>query len=285
MKNKLFVTLSAATMAALLLAGCGSSTSEENAVVPQVGSAAAAAVAENYIGEDSATSIALKDAGQKESDTSALQVYLDEDQDGNDPAAYDVEFFVGDAEYDYEIDAASGEIISRDVDNNAQPNSAAAINSASSSEYIGKAKAKRIALKDAGIKKSDADGMHVALDVDHDDPAVYDVEFYSGTTEYDYEIDATTGSILSKDQDAEGIDRADIPTSNENLISENQARNKALDHAGLKKSDVSGLHTELDYDDGAYKYEVEFYHDRMEYSYDINAVSGQIISYDSEYED
>lgn len=278
MKKNVVLAMSAAALTAALLIGCGNSGSDENAVVPQVGSAAQTS-AENYIGEEKATAIALKDAGQKESDTSALQVYLDEDQDGNDPAAYDVEFFVGDAEYDYEIDAASGDILSRDVDE-----SGTMTQQNINNDYIGKTTAKRIALKDAGVKRSDAHGMHVALDTD-DGSTVFDVEFYSGTTEYDYEIDAKSGEIVSKDQDAEGIDRADIPTSDKSLISESKARNKALHHAGLKKSDVTGLYTELDYDDGVYKYEVEFYHDRIEYSYDINAVSGQIISYESEYDD
>ena len=278
MKKNVVLALSAAALTAALLTGCGNSGSDENAVVPQVGSAAQTGT-ENYIGEEKATVIALKDAGQKESDTTALQVYLDEDQDGDDPAAYDVEFFVGDAEYDYEIDAASGDILSRDVDESGTMTQRNINN-----DYIGKTTAKRIALKDAGVKRSDAHGMHVALDTD-DGSTVYDVEFYSGTTEYDYEIDAKSGEIVSKDQDAEGIDRADIPTSDKTLISESKARNKALHHAGLKKSDVTGLHTELDYDDGAYQYEVEFYHDRTEYSYDINAVSGQIISYESEYDD
>lgn len=278
-KKNVVLALSMAALTVALMTGCGNSGSDENAVVPQVGSAAAAASTENYIGEDKATSIALKDAGQKESDTSALQVYLDEDQDGDDPTAYDVGFFVGNTEYDYEIDAASGNILSRDVDQ-----SGTMTQQNISNNYIGKTTAKRIALKDAGVKRADAHGMHIALDTD-DGSTVYDVEFYSGTTEYDYEIDAKTGEIVSKDQDAEGIDRDDIPASDQSLISESKARNKALRHAGLKKSDVTGLHTELDYDDGVYQYEVEFYHGRTEYSYDINAVSGQILSYESEYDD
>lgn len=285
MKKKLWITLHAAVFSLLVLAGCsGAANTDNNTVVPQTGSAAVAANTENYIGEDEAKKIALEDAKQKESDTTALQVYLDEDADGDDPAAYDVEFFVGNTEYDYEIDASSGEIISRDIDDAAPSGTVSKQTNADG--YIGKAKAKRIALKDAGIKKADADAMHVALDYEDDrGTVVYDVEFYSGTTEYDYEIDAKTGDILSKDQDAEGIDRSNQIASEQNLISKTAARNKALNHAGLKKSEVTGLRTELDYDDGAYKYEVEFYHERTEYSYEINAVSGQIISYESEYDD
>lgn len=33
----------------------------------------------------------------------------------------------------------------------------------------------------------------------------YEVEFYSGTTEYDYDIDAVTGAILSSDRELENF--------------------------------------------------------------------------------
>ena len=299
MKKTMLFTLSSALLAAMLLTGCGGNNSTANdpdqgTVVPQTGSAAAAASTTaqtaDYIGEDKAKEIALADAGQEEANVADLQVYLDEDQDGDDPAAYDVEFFVDTDEYDYEIDAVTGDIISRDVDaakktETTDKNTSSTTHTAEG--YITKAKAKKIALKDAGLKSSQAEGMHVVLDVDDDghDPVVYDVEFYSDMIEYDYEIDALTGDILSKDRDAENITKSDMTASTDGLISATKARNKALKHAGFKKSQVTGLYTELDFDDGIYVYEVEFYNGRMEYSYEINATSGEIISYESEYDD
>lgn len=60
-----------------------------------------------------------------------------------------------------------------------------------------------IALEDAGIDEKDVDRSRVELDYD-DNSLIYDVEFYSGNEEYDYEIDAKTGEVLSVDRE---IDR------------------------------------------------------------------------------
>ena len=66
------------------------------------------------ITEDQAKTIALEHAGVAEQDTSRLTVRQDWD-DGRQE--YDVEFHVGYIEYEYEIDAASGKILSFDKDN------------------------------------------------------------------------------------------------------------------------------------------------------------------------
>ena len=58
------------------------------------------------------------------------------------------------------------------------------------------AKAKEIALAEV------PGGTVFKCQLDRDDGRlVYEVEVYSGTTEYDFEIDAQTGSILSRDVD------------------------------------------------------------------------------------
>ena len=40
--------------------------------------------------------------------------------------------------------------------------------------------------------------------------------------------------------------------------------------------------TELDYDNGIQKYEVEFYYNNREYSYEINANTGDILGYEQD---
>ena len=67
-------------------------------------------------------------------------------------------------------------------------------------KHITAAKAKSIALKNAGLKASQVYGMHVEKDYD-DGRYVYDVEFNRGYYEYSYEIHATTGRILDKEID------------------------------------------------------------------------------------
>ena len=66
--------------------------------------------------------------------------------------------------------------------------------------YIGANKAKEIALTHAGVSASKADFIKAKLDKD-DGKRVYEVEFYQGTMEYEYTIDAYTGKILEWDME------------------------------------------------------------------------------------
>ncbi len=52
----------------------------------------------------------------------------------------------------------------------------------------------------------------------------------------------------------------------------------ALDHAKLTKNQVRGFECKLDRENGIYVYEVEFDYGTYEYEYEINAVTGKIIS-------
>ena len=60
---------------------------------------------------------------------------------------------------------------------------------------IGHAKAKSIALAHAGVSENQAYDMDIELD-DEDGTLVYEVEFKFGNMEYDYEIDAASGTVL-----------------------------------------------------------------------------------------
>lgn len=76
--------------------------------------------------------------------------------------------------------------------------------SSASGNYISADRAKQIALNDAGVKEANAVFLRANLDWD-DGRMKYEVEFYSGTTEYDYDIDAVTGAILSSDRELENF--------------------------------------------------------------------------------
>lgn len=67
-------------------------------------------------------------------------------------------------------------------------------------------------------------------------------------------------------------------------ISYDEAKSIALKDAGLTAENVSFLRNELDRDDGILKYEVEFTKDGVEYEYDINADSGEILWVDKDYD-
>lgn len=66
---------------------------------------------------------------------------------------------------------------------------------AANQNHIGKAKAKTIALQNAGLKESEV--SHIICKLDYDDGiAEYDVTFWVNSTEYEYEINASTGKIM-----------------------------------------------------------------------------------------
>ena len=66
--------------------------------------------------------------------------------------------------------------------------------------YISMDKAKSITLKDAGLRPSFVTFEKALLKKD-DGKIIYEIEFFTSTYEYEYEVDAYTGAILSKDVD------------------------------------------------------------------------------------
>lgn len=90
----------------------------------------------------------------------------------------------------------------------------------------------------------------------------------------DATTDATTDGTTGESTSTQNTD---------NYITETEAQEIAIAHAGLKESEVSRVKVQFDYDDGRAEYEVEFYVGTMEYDYDIDAETGEIISYDKDY--
>ena len=68
-------------------------------------------------------------------------------------------------------------------------------------------------------------------------------------------------------------------------IGEDAAKKAALSHAGFDESAVTNLKVELDTDDGTVHYDVDFKQGGMEYDYDINATTGEIMKSKSEVDD
>lgn len=193
MKNKLLITT--LTLAALSTAFAGYNSIKGNAETTDPNKVVLDA--SNVITEDEAKKVALEHAGIKESDVTNLKIKLDT-EDGI--KEYEVEFFSGNTEYDYDINAISGEIISfdNDVEDDFDDDMNDNNNAADSSNLITEDEAKEVAFKDAGIEEADAKSLRIKLDTD-DGVKEYEVEFYTADKEYDYEINASTGKILSKD--------------------------------------------------------------------------------------
>lgn len=141
--------------------------------------------------------------------------------------------------------------------------------------------AKDKALAHAGLKANQVTFVKSKLDWD-DGRQVYDVEFYtSDYKEYDYEIDASTGEVVSYDFDAEGYAPPATGNGQSGTITADQAKEKALSQVpGATVSDIWEFET--DYDDGRLQYEGKIYYNGMEYEFEIDGYSGAIRSWDAE---
>ena len=251
-----------------------------------------------YIGEAQARAAAFTHAGVSASDATAVQAKLDID-DGQ--AKYEIVFFVGTTEYDYDIDARTGAVLKAERETYSSPAGGASPDSGSGSSgsassasgYIGEDRARSIALEHAGVSASEASGITVKLDRD-DGRVEYEVKFLAGTSSYDYEIDATTGAICKAEREEKGgsagssgssSGSSSSGSSSSDYIGESRANSLALGHAGVSASEASGMRVKLERDNGRMEYEVEFSVGRREYEYEIDAVTGKILKADSEIDD
>ncbi len=168
---------------------------------------------------------------------------------------------------------------SSNTNNNTSNNTSSGTGTASAALTADQAKNK--ALAHAGLKANQVTFVKSKLDWD-DGRQVYDVEFYtSDYKEYDYEIDASTGEVVSCDFDAEGYAPPATGNGQSGTITADQAKEKALSQVpGATVSDIREFET--DYDDGRLQYEGKIYYNGMEYEFEIDGYSGAIRSWDAE---
>ena len=108
----------------------------------------------------------------------------------------------------------------------------------------------------------------------------------SGTTVTQSGTTSTSGqNTLS----ASAIVPPDVPSQTSSTqtgettgITEEEAKQIALDHAQVQEADLTYLNVKKDYDDGISVYEVDFGVGGKEYEYDIKADDGQILKTDYE---
>ena len=172
----------------------------------------------------------------------------------------------------------SGELLVTDADSFNQ-GGATQPGQTTSDGLITEETAKSKALSHAGLRADQVTFIRSHLDYD-DGRQVYDVEFYTADyTEYDYEIDARTGEVLSFDYDAEYYQPTRPSGDASSYIGLDEAKRIALSHvSGAAEANIRSAH--LDYDDGRAEYEIEIIYGTTEYDFEIDAVSGAVISQD-----
>ena len=151
--------------------------------------------------------------------------------------------------------------------------------------------AKEIALKHANLISDQVSFIRTETDLDNGIEK-YDIEFYHENIEYDYEINVANGEIIEYDHDVENynINNNQAPSKNiggateeqGKTISVEQAKEIALKHANLTSDKVTFGKSELDFDDGIQKYDIEFYYNNREYSFEIDANTGKVLAYEQD---
>ena len=243
-----------------------------------IGKSAAAMAVETYAG-----TAALNSA------TTDVDPELDEN-----PPHYEVELHTAFGEFEYIVDAFTGEILSgqKDILNQPSdtpvvpdpvpetpsvtpqpPNTQTPAPSGEKRTPIGRSAAARAAEEYAGTLAIDS----VTTDVDEElDEAVphYEVELETPWGDFDYIVDAYTGEILSGQRDiVSGRQTAQD-------VGQEAAKQAALAHAGLSAADVTNWDIERDWDDGRLEYEIEFWCGTTEYEYTIDGHSCAVLEHE-----
>ena len=264
---------------------------------------------------------ALADAGITREEATFTEV--EQDLDGG-VSVYEFKFYAGNMEYEYEISAQTGEVYSKKTTTyvgqsvggatrpslspapakpdatpapvqptpaptqspvTAAPQPTSQPTQPGGRLYIGVDSARAAALSDAGLSADQVRFTQVHMDYEGG-VAVYELEFFTSTHEYEYKINAQTGAVYSRSVDAvstfSGAHHPEQHNSGANCISADAARSAALRHAGCAADQVVFTKTELASDGGAAIYEIEFYHDGVEYELELDAATGAVLNYSAE---
>ncbi len=202
-----------------------------------------------FISLDEAKEIALKDA---ELDRNKQKITFTKEELSRNKGrpCYLLDFYTGENQYHYEIDAKTGEVIY-------------------GRKYILLTDVKKIAVDDAGCTEKVTFTEEELVDGGIKTP-YYLLVFADNKTQWTYRINAVSGDILEKK--AENIGEAD-------LISLEKAKSIALNDAGLVENAEKIVFTkeELIRNQGKPYYLLEFYTGKYQYHYEIDAKTGDII--------
>ena len=225
-----------------------------------------------YIAQEQALNVVYNHAGVAAEDLVKLEMEFDSK---GGTMIYEVEFETTTKKGEYEINATTGAILKSEVKHH---NS-----SADTSGYIGANAARDAALAHAGVAAGDV--LEIEIELDSDDHVMtYKVEFLTGSREYEYRINATTGAVVTYEtkgrKNAVNQSSGSGASTGSTYIGEPAAKESALTHAGVAESSTTDVECYLEYEDGKpVFYCVEFKVSKAKYEYEIDLYSGAVLNY------
>ena len=261
-------TLMAGTLAtALVLGACSTVSADENLEWSDEDNSGVANIQTEETNEFKYSVQEAVDAASERFEGVATEVELDED-DG--VYYYEIEMENGEDEYEVKINAddlsISEEEIDREDDKEATKEEQRKTTTETDSQSIGMDEAVQIAKDKVG------GGNVTDKEFDKDDND-YEIEIVHEGSEYDVEINATTGAVKDFDQDNESDDDSDDNVNGKDeFITSDEAVSIALDAVG------GGTVDEWDLDKEDNEYELEIDYNNSEYEVEIHATTGKVIS-------
>ncbi len=152
---------------------------------------------------------------------------------------------------------------------------------ASEKKYIGKKKAKKIALSHDNVAENDVINYNCDLDY-KSGKMVYKIGFIAGEAKYDYIINATSGKIIEAEIERKQY-QPEPPVESQPVvhtpetIDEATAKSVALGVAGVTEIDIHTFVSQF-YDTAETPYyNISFFVGETQYTYNINAQTGELI--------
>ncbi len=155
--------------------------------------------------------------------------------------------------------------------------------SASEKRYIGKSKAKKIALKDDGVSSDEISGYKCKLKY-KSGKMVYEISFKTEKANYDYIINATSGKIIKAEIERKASDDDTTSSTPQNVVTvgEDTAKTTALSLAGVLEINITEYACVLNDTVEEPYYSISFFVGETAYSYNINATTGELMTVSTE---
>ncbi len=93
---------------------------------------------------------------------------------------------------------------------------------------------------------------------------------------------ATTSAQGSSEAQTTASGATTVATETSEFIQESEAKNIAMQHAGVSEQDITFMFAETDYENGRQCYEIKFTKGLSVYEYKIDAKTGDILEFDKE---
>lgn len=183
---------------------------------------------------------------------------------------YSVKLYVGNTEYEAEIDATTGEVRDRDIDRE-EDRVPPATGTATLTREQAIAKLKEFLGAQANVFVDKVEYEY------ENGKYIYEIEVVIDGREYDYFVDATTGDVAKNN---------DFVSGGADIITEEQALDLAIKEFKLigRENEIRVHKIKLDRDDHRLVYEVEFYIGNLKYEAEIDAATGAVIEKETSYD-